>query len=90
MNGTLADLIDSSIMVQSECTILDQLYVASWWQWPNYDTFKAGFAVRDPSVTVELPALMPILPSGDPIYPLCGPIAYRFEDDPSFAALIIS
>ena len=45
--------------------------------------------MRDPSVTVELPVLMPILQTGDPVYPLCGPIEYRFEDDPRGEALII-
>ena len=90
MNGTVAILVDSYVKAMSECGALQSRYQDSWWEWQGYTDFHAGYAVRDAPLTVEMPRMIPVLLSVNPVWPLCGDIVYSFHDDPQNVNLVQS
>ena len=92
--GALSKVRDVEITVRNECYMLSDLYnlygntaiqangQLLWlWDPAQMALIQAGYQVRDPTVSIELPIIDPtlpsMLPSGLDIYTNCGPIEYN-------------
>ena len=79
-NGTIGLGNTLEVTLRSECKILGTVYDTSIWSWSsgNMAKVQAGYAVRDSTMSIDMPLLQPELPSQSDILSTCGELIYTF------------